>query len=38
LHRHRTGREIAGHDQPIGGLDDRLGQHRIERRQHAVDV
>jgi len=38
LHRHRTGREIAGHDDLFGGLDERLGQDGIERRQHAVHV
>ena len=34
----RPGRHVAGHHDPFGGLHVRLGQHRLQRRQHAVDV
>lgn len=34
----RAGRDVAGEDQAVGGCDVGLGEHGIERREHAMDV
>jgi hypothetical protein len=37
-HRLRTGRDVAGEHDPLRTSDVGLGQHRLERRQDAVDI
>ena len=38
LDRLRAGREVAGEHDAVGRPDRRLGEHRFQRRQHAMDV
>ena len=38
LRRLRPGGDVAGQDDAFGVADVRLGQHRVERREHGVDV